>query len=148
VNTRRLAPGDADAVADVFLAALARMTYLPELYTDEETREWVKDVLLPNNEVWVAVNQGRVIGFAGLGDDLLRHLLVHPDEQNRGVGTALLGLAKERRPAGFRLWVFQRNTGARRFYERHGFKLVELGDGSGNPEAEPDALYEWLPTVS
>ncbi len=54
-------------------------------------------------------------------------------------------VAKRRRPEGFRLWVFQKNEGARRFYERHGFRLVELTDGSRNEEREPDALYEWTP---
>ena len=53
--------------------------------------------------------------------------------------------AKERRPNGFRLWVFQGNEGARRFYERQGLRLVELTDGSANEEREPDALYEWVP---
>ena len=53
--------------------------------------------------------------------------------------------AKELRPAGFRLWVFQRNDGARRFYERHGLTLVELTDGAGNEEREPDARYDWRP---
>ena len=46
---------------------------------------------------------------------------------------------KELRPGGFTLWVFQRNTGARRFYERRGLRLVELTDGAGNDEREPDA---------
>ena len=41
---------------------------------------------------------------------------------------------------GLQLWVFQRNVGARRFYERHGFTLTELTDGSRNEEREPDAL--------
>ena len=77
----------------MFLAALAGMTYLPDLYTEAETRTFVRDVLLPNNEVWVAVTGGRVIGFAGLGEDVLRHLWVEPEAQNRGVGTALLALA-------------------------------------------------------
>ena len=56
--------------------------------------------------------------------------------------------ARERRPAGFRLWVFQANTGARRFYERDGCTLVKLTDGADNEEREPDALYEWLPAKS
>jgi len=30
-----------------------------------------------------------------------------------------------------------------RFNSRRGFHLVELRDGSGNAEREPDALYEW-----
>lgn len=119
------------------------MTYLPELYTEAETRSFIRDILLPNNEVWVAENDGRVIGFAGFGQDALRHLWVRPEVQDRGVGRALLVLAKERRPNGLRLRVFQKNVGARRFYQRHGFALVELTDGRGNEEREPNALYEW-----
>jgi hypothetical protein len=41
--------------------------------------------------------------------------------------------------------VFQRNERARTFYERRGCHVVELTDGSGNEEREPDALYEWVP---
>lgn len=145
VKIRPVEPGDTEDVADVFLAALAAMTYLPDLYTDAETRTFIRDVLLPNNEVWVAEKGGRVIGFAGLGEDVLRHLWVEPEAQNRGVGTALLALAKERRPQGLQLSVFQKNTGARRFYERHGFTLVELTDGRDNEEHEPDARYAWRP---
>lgn len=63
----------------------------------------------------------------------------------KGVGAALLTVAKERRPRGVQLWVFQRNVGARRFYERHGFTLVRLTDGQDNEERVPDALYEWQP---
>ncbi len=36
-----------------------------------------------------------------------------------------------------------RNKKARSFYEKSDFKLLMLGDGSGNEEKEPDALYEW-----
>jgi putative acetyltransferase len=82
----------------------------------------------------------------GLWGDVVSHLWVHPDQQNRGAGTALLGLAKERRPHGLQLQVFQQNVGARRLYERHGFTLVKLADGSGNAEGEPEAFYEWRPS--
>ena len=145
LTLRPVEPTDTQAVGDVFLAALAGMTYLPELYTEEETRTFIRDVLLPLNEVWVAEDHGRVIGFVGLYEDVVSHLWVHPDEQNRGAGTALLALAKERRPSGLRLQVFQQNVGARRLYEREGFTLVGLADGSGNQEGEPEAFYEWRP---
>ena len=143
-----MGPTDTQAVGDVFLAALAGMTYLPELYTEDETRTFISDVLLPNNEVWVAADGARVIGFVGLWGDVVSHLWVYPEQQNQGVGTALLALAKERRPSGLRLQVFQQNLGARRFYERHGFTLVDLTDGGGNREGEPEALYEWRPEPS
>ncbi len=136
---------DADAVADVFLAARGAMAYLPRLHTDEDTRGWIRTVVLEQHEVWVAERDGRVAAFAALAEEELAHLYVHADAQGLGLGSRLLDKAKERLPRGFRFWVFQRNTGARRFYERHGCRLVELTDGSGNEEREPDALYEWRP---
>src|SRR3712207_6852162 len=52
------------------------------------------------------------------------------------VGSALLERAKERRPGGLEFWVFQRNEGARRFYERHRCVLVEMTDGAANRSEE------------
>jgi GNAT superfamily N-acetyltransferase len=138
---------DAPDVADVFLSARAEaMPYLPDLHTHDETRSWIRDVVLPTYEVVVAEADGRLAGFAALDVDMLGHLYVHPDLQGRGVGDALLARAKELRPDGFRLWVFQRNSDARGFYERRGLRLVQLTDGEGNEEREPDALYEWKPS--
>lgn len=103
MKERRAEPGDAEAVADVFLAALAEMTYLPELHTEAETRDFIRDVVLVHDEVWVAEEGGRIVGFVGIEDGMLRHLWVHPEAQNRGFGTALLALAKQRCPGGLRL---------------------------------------------
>ena len=64
----------------------------------------------------------------------------------QGAGSLLFDRVKELSPEGFRLWVFQRNTQARAFYEHRGMRVVELTDGSRNEEREPDALYEWLPS--
>ena len=115
------------------------------LHTDEETRDWVRKVMVPGHDVWIAEVDGRVVGFAALAGGLLGHLYVHPDAQNRGVGAALLEIVKREHPDGFEFWVFQRNDRARRFYERHGCRLIELTDGTGNEEREPDARYEWRP---
>ncbi len=41
-----------------------------------------------------------------------------------------------------RLYTFQANLGARRFYSRHGFVAIEFGDGRANEERCPDVLYE------
>jgi 1-acyl-sn-glycerol-3-phosphate acyltransferase len=142
---RRATIEDAADVAEVFLAARAGMTYLPRVHTDEDTRGFVRDVVLREQEVWVAEAGGRIVGFAALSADVLEHLYVHPGSQGRGVGTLLFARAKERLPAGFRLWVFQQNDGARRFYERHGCRLVRETDGRDNEEGLPDALYEWRP---
>jgi GNAT superfamily N-acetyltransferase len=136
---------EADTIADVFIPSFRGLAFLPRLHTDEEIRGWIRDELVPGHEIWVAEVEGRVVGFAALSGDLLGHLYVHPDAQRRGVGSALFDVVKRERPDGARLWVFQRNEDARRFYEGHGCRLVELTDGSRNMEKEPDALYEWRP---
>ena len=100
MRIRPVQPSDTDEVVDVYLSAITGMTYLPELYTEDETRVFIRDVLLPNNEVWVAEEAEELIGFVGFGDGALRHLWVRTENQDHGVGTALLNIAKERCPGG------------------------------------------------
>jgi GNAT superfamily N-acetyltransferase len=100
-----------------------------------------------HDEVWVAEGDGRVVGFFALSDNVLFHLYVYPELHGQGAGSLLFERVTELAPDGFRLWVFQRNTQAREFYEHRGMRVVELTDGSRNEEREPDALYEWLPSV-
>ena len=74
---------------------------------------------------------------------MVQQLYILPGYQGIGIGSALLALAKVRRPGGLRLYAFQRNARARAFYERRAFVAIAFGDGSGNEEGEPDVLYEW-----
>ena len=144
---RRAEPSDAPAVAETFTAAFADLTYLPKLHTPEEDRAFIGRVVA-ELEVWVAEQDGHIVGFVALSGDVLEHIYVRPDQQGCGIGSALLDVAKRRRPGGFGLWVFQQNTGARRFYELHGMLLVRETDGSGNEERTPDAFYEWPPPTA
>lgn len=105
----------------------------------------MRERILPRAEPWVAEEDGRVIAYATLEGSHLDSLDVLPEWQGRGVGAALLERAKALRPDGLELWVFQRSEEARRFYERHGFRLVRLTDGAANMERAPDALYRWAP---
>jgi GNAT superfamily N-acetyltransferase len=132
---------DAPAIGELFVRARDEMTYLPRVPDDVRPR--LGGLIVERTGVWVAEDENGVIGFAGLTGSELTHLYTDPPAQNRGVGTSLMDHAKSLRPERLELWVFQRNEGARRFYERHGFRLVKLTDGTGNMEQEPDALYEW-----
>ncbi len=119
---RRATPADGDAVAAVFTSSFAGLlAFLPRLHTAEEDRAEFNRIVR-RHEVWVAEERGEIVGFAALSERRHEHLYVEPGWQARGVGSALLAHAKERRPDGFDLWTFQRNEGARRFYERHGFR--------------------------
>lgn len=144
IAIRRAGATDADSLADIFVAARARMTYLPKLHTDEETRAFIGG-LAARMEVWVVEVDDRVVGFAAINENWLDHLYVYPDAQNASAGSTLLSLVKTQRPGGFQFWAFQKNTGARRFYTRHGCREVEWTDGEGNEEREPDVRFEWSP---
>lgn len=57
----------------------------------------------------------------------LKSLYVHPDHQGQGLGTALLAKLIETMPFRIHkltLRVLTGNTGAKRFYERHGFECI------------------------
>ena len=143
---RRSKPADAPRVADVFLAAFGARYDFPLAHTPDEVRGWVADDLLPTTETWVAIGgDGEPIGFLSLREGFLEQLYLAPGWTGRGIGSLLVELAKERRPAGLDLFTFQVNEGARRFYERHGFTAVWFGDGSENEERQPDVRYAWRP---
>ncbi len=138
---RRATDDDAATISRVFVSARDGMAYLPRI--PDRDRPLLGGRFLRRAEIWVAEEGRRVVGFMGVADAELTHLYVEPQAQNRGVGTRLVDHAKGLRPGGLHLWVFQKNERARRFYERHGFRLVRLTDGAANMEREPDALYEW-----
>ena len=135
-----------EPLTQLFIRARNEMDYLPAV--PDEAAEPIAAHIREHEEVWVAEEDGRLLGFLGiehstnLDAPVLEKLYVDPAEQNRSIGTALLDKAKELRPAELYLWVFQKNP-ARRLYERNGFVLVKLTDGADNMEREPDALYHW-----
>jgi len=142
---RRAAPQDADQIAETFSRSFGMLTFLPPLHTEEEHRQFITEMVPVDHEMWVAEEDGRVVGLAAVGDRKLGHLYVHPDYQNRGIGSQLLDQVKALLPDGFTLWTFPNNEGACRFYERHGLHVSARGDGSGNEEGLPDVQYEWSP---
>jgi GNAT superfamily N-acetyltransferase len=144
MRLRRALTQDMEAITDIFFASRRQaMPWLPEQHDRAATVAFFRDVVAPRRQVHVACDDtGVVLGFIAFGDEELEHLYVNPDVHSKGVGSALLAVAKEHERV-LKLWVFQRNQRARTFYERHGFELVRLTDGGGNAEREPDARYRW-----
>lgn len=144
VAIRRALASEADAIADLYVASRrGASAFIPTVHTDDETRAWVSGYLVPRLEVWVAESDGILLGMMALEDDLVDQLYISPTAQQRGLGDRLLAHAKKLRPARLRLYTFQRNAPARRFYEARGFVAIEFNDGSHNEEHEPDVLYQW-----
>jgi putative acetyltransferase len=64
---------------------------------------------------------GRITGFCQVREGKLDMLFLYPEETGRGLGTLLLNHAE--RAGALYLECFRDNHGARRFYERHGWRL-------------------------
>jgi ribosomal protein S18 acetylase RimI-like enzyme len=142
---RDATPADAAAIARVHIVSReVTMPYLPpRKRTDAEVEWWVEHVVLAESAVWVAERVGTVVGYAAVKEDVLDALYLLPEARRQGIGTQLLERARQHSPAGLTLFVFQRNTDARAFYERHGFTVVDTDDGSRNMEKEPDMSLRW-----
>lgn len=139
----RLDVADAGEVARLHrLSFDHRLPWLAGLHTPTEDEAFFRDRIFASCGVWGARDGDALIGFVAFRDGWIDQLYLLPDRQGRGVGRALLRLAKAASPV-LQLWTFQRNTGARRFYEANGFAIVRETDGSGNEEREPDVLYRW-----
>jgi len=146
LTLRRAEPEDATAIADLYsqarVAAVPMMP--PATHTNEEDRAWFATQLVrPGHEVWVAERAGELLGYATITPLWLDHLFIRAGATGTGVGTVLLDLVKSLRPDGFALWVFESNTGARRFYARHGLVELERTNGAGNEERAPDIRMAW-----
>jgi GNAT superfamily N-acetyltransferase len=138
---------DARAAADLYLraraAALSAGSIPPGVHDDEDVRGYFASHIVEDCELWVAEEDGAVAGILVLDGEMVDQLYVEPGRTGRGIGSALLAVAKRERPNGLRLWTFQSNAGARRFYERHGFVELWRTDGRDNEERAPDVLYAY-----
>jgi len=108
----------------------------------EEDCAYFRDVILENDDVWVAEADGCVAGFLAIAGDFVDQLFIHPDFQRRGVGRDLLDHAKSLSPEHLFLYTFQVNINGCAFYEKNGFVAVRFGV-SPAPESEPDVEYHW-----
>ena len=147
INIRSATREDARRITEIYLAS--RKTFLgfaPLVHSDQEVGKWIAEKLVPAG-VAVAEIDGTIAGFLASSREAeiswIDQVYLNPDSVARGIGTKLLRSAVRSLPTPIRLYTFQQNTGARRFYERFGFRLVALGDGSLNEEGCPDALYEY-----
>ncbi|MFI0898825.1 GNAT family N-acetyltransferase [Streptomyces sp. NPDC020983] len=147
VVVRAATAEDADAIARVHRdSRAATMPYLPpQKRTHEEVAYWVREIVLAQCRVWVAERGGQVLGYAALDGDMLDALYLRPEVLRQGVGTLLLDEARRHSPGGLSLHVFQQNTGARAFYVRHGFTVLDTNDGERNMEKLPDMTMRWTP---
>ena len=103
INFRPIFQNDAYSFGELQVLSVA------EEYRDPELLE----------HVWV-YDDGIVKGLIHLEGEEIQKLYVDSFFQNEGIGGELIEFAKEKFSARY-LWAIEKNVGAIRFYERHGF---------------------------
>jgi len=94
----------------------------------------VRDVALPQLEVWLAELPEDIAAFVALTDAHVEALFVDPAFFRRGCGQALLAHARHRKGA-LTVDVNEQNPSALAFYQANGFEVGGRSpvDASGNP---------------
>lgn len=135
---------DAVDVVSIFNTTRAEMEYLPIVHSAYETRDFFTN-LVNSGKVILLKENDTSVGFMVAAGGWLYHLYIAPMFQAKGYGTLLLNYAKEHNPQGLKLWVFEQNHEAIKFYERGGFELIIKRDirTTTNEENLPDRMYEW-----
>lgn len=147
VELKSATASDSARIAQLLIDARAAfMPYAPSAHTDAEVRSWVAASLVPSGDVILASANGETVGVMATKQacdcSWITQMVVDPAHVGRRIGASLLAhaLLILRRP--ILLYTFQANTGARRFYARHGFRAIQFTDGRANEERCPDVLYE------
>ncbi|MDO6407190.1 bifunctional helix-turn-helix transcriptional regulator/GNAT family N-acetyltransferase [Pantoea phytobeneficialis] len=102
--------------------------------------EFTARLTSPRNQIWVASQQGRIVGSVAIdGEDLgnneahLRWFILDDGCRGAGVGRQLLNAAMifcdEQAFAAVQLWTFRGLDAARRLYESFGFTLTNEWQG-------------------
>jgi len=101
--------------------------------------------LVPNNEIVIAEESGKPVGFVVIDKNsgYLDQIVVDPAFWGGGTARVLLDEAKRICPGGITLDVNQNNPRALRFYQREGFDIS--GTGTNPISGKPIYRCAWRP---
>jgi GrpB-like predicted nucleotidyltransferase (UPF0157 family)/GNAT superfamily N-acetyltransferase len=106
-----------------------------------EQLQYFVDQVLPRHAIRQALVGDELAGFVAASSESVSQLYVHVRFQRRGIGTMLLDWAKRQSCGSLWLYTFARNSGARSFYEHHGF--VAVAEGFEPTWQLDDVRYQW-----
>lgn len=129
LEVRRARPHEIDACADLYLKVLREtFTWLPpERHRRDDFLRSTQD-----EEIYVAVEDGRILGLAGFYRPMNFIHSLYVETRGRGVGKALLDHLAAVADGPLSLKVQEPNRRAQAFYAREGFTFVERGRDFGS----------------
>ena len=130
-----------EPLVDLWRASFERGVGRPAPNSVEDHRRFFDEHMLTGTCVHLALRDGTLVGFGAFTPDCVVQLYVHVDHLGQGIGTRLLDLAKANSSGKLWLHTFVTNQNAQRFYEHHGFDVMERGFEPVMQLA--DLRYEW-----
>ena len=123
--------------------------WLPRVLDRQAIADMFSPALLEKRIIFVAENGGEIIGYLSMDHEagFVHALYVHPAARGEGLGKALLDAARQARPQGFELTVFEPNADALRFYIREGLVEIPHGRRTDTDEGVPTLLMRWKGAV-
>lgn len=131
---------DAGKTGCILSEFIDKTAWMPRLYSRAQDISFCGLMI---DRGWVSVfDAGEIAGFIARQENIIHALYVASSYHRQGVGTALLQHAKSQ-SLNLRLWTFQANYKAQKFYAKSGFIEKSKSDGRNNDEKLPDLLLEW-----
>lgn len=121
------APSFDDELVPMWRASFEQGVGVRDPHPIAEQRAYLHEQVVPHHTVRLAFRDGLLVGFLASNRDWIAQLYVRVGCQRQGIGARLLELAKAGSAGSLRLHTFERNQGARAFYERHGFRAIARG---------------------
>ena len=112
--------------------------FIPKEYW-ENNYNFVKAVL-PNAEIYVYINKGKIVGFVGLDNNYIEGIFVDTNNQCNGIGTSLLNKVKENRN-NLTLSVYKKNINAINFYKKNDFIITSENIDKNTNEIEYTMIW-------
>lgn len=131
---RKYRDADLDQLLEVwYRASEVAHPFLTEEFLAAES-ENIRKVHMPKAKTWVYEDARKVVGFIAQIGNEVGAIFVSPDMHGRGIGRALMDLARARHGT-LELDVFEANSIGRSFYERYGFTPIgrHVHEESGHP---------------
>jgi GNAT superfamily N-acetyltransferase len=130
-----------EPLVDLWRASFEHGVGRPVPHSVDDHRRYFDEHTLAETRVHLALHEGTLVGFGAFTPDAVVQLYVHVAHLGQGIGTRLLERAKANSRGKLWLYTFATNHDAQRFYEHHGFDVVERGFEPVMQLA--DLRYEW-----